>query len=112
MILEKENILAEGREFRFKTAPIDPNDPFRGKFITLNFAANSIEVENDSDYHSDETVFVSIANNDSGFAQIVSISKERPVDDSDYVEARVRYVSGETEPRVYIQYPFTTILHG
>ncbi|MBD3630845.1 GDYXXLXY domain-containing protein [Cyclobacterium sp.] len=35
MILDREDILHKGKEYKFKTQPIDPNDPFRGKFIAL-----------------------------------------------------------------------------
>ena len=31
MILDREDILDMGKEYKFKTEPIDPNDPFRGK---------------------------------------------------------------------------------
>lgn len=30
MILDREDILDTGKEYKFKTEPIDPNDPFRG----------------------------------------------------------------------------------
>ena len=36
MILDREDILKNGEEFKFLTQPIDPSDPFRGKYITLN----------------------------------------------------------------------------
>jgi len=106
MIFEKEKILAQGKEFKFKTAPVDPNDPFRGKFITLDFDANSLEIANDSDYNANETVFVILASNDNGFASIASISKKRPEGDADYVKARVQYVSRVNERKVYVEYPF------
>jgi uncharacterized membrane-anchored protein len=40
MITESEDILSEGTPYKFRTAPIDPNDPFRGKYITLSFKEN------------------------------------------------------------------------
>src|SRR6185295_10108312 len=107
MIFEKEKILAQGKEFKFKTAPVDPSDPFRGKFITLSFEANWLEIGNDSDYYANEPVFVTLTSDDNGFARIASISKEPPGDDPDYVKALVQYVSRVNENKVYIEYPFT-----
>jgi uncharacterized membrane-anchored protein len=37
MIYDQEQVLREGKTYHFKTAPIDPSDPFRGKYITLSF---------------------------------------------------------------------------
>ncbi len=40
MILNRENVLANGTDFKFRTAPIDPNDPFRGKYVNLQYENN------------------------------------------------------------------------
>ena len=50
MIWSREKVLNEGKIYKFKTAPIDPNDPFRGKYISLNFEQNAIEVNNADDW--------------------------------------------------------------
>ena len=39
MIYDHEAILNKGKVFKFKTAPVDPSDPIRGKYITLQFEA-------------------------------------------------------------------------
>ena len=33
MILNQETILKTGKPYRFKTQPVDPSDPFKGKYI-------------------------------------------------------------------------------
>ena len=40
MIWQEEGTIQEGTEFHFKVAPVDPNDPFRGKYISLAFEAD------------------------------------------------------------------------
>lgn len=45
IILNKEDILKTGTAFKFKTAPIDPTDPFRGEYIILNFDENEFKIE-------------------------------------------------------------------
>ncbi|MBL0128764.1 MAG: GDYXXLXY domain-containing protein [Flavobacteriales bacterium] len=41
MIVQHERVLHEGEVFKFRTAPIDPRDPFRGEYVILNFDASS-----------------------------------------------------------------------
>ena len=40
MILGRENTIKAGKEFQFRVAPIDPNDPLRGKYIRLDYEDN------------------------------------------------------------------------
>ncbi len=37
-IMNYEKILKEGESFYFKVLPLDPYDPFRGRYVTLRFA--------------------------------------------------------------------------
>jgi uncharacterized membrane-anchored protein len=37
MIWKQERTLAYGQRFKFRTAPVDPYDAFRGKYVALNF---------------------------------------------------------------------------
>ena len=37
MIFRSERVLSGGQAFKFKTAPVDPVDAFRGRYIALNF---------------------------------------------------------------------------
>ena len=45
MIFQKERVITQGTAYKFRTAPIDPNDPFRGKYITLSFNETGVKVE-------------------------------------------------------------------
>ncbi|WP_457616425.1 GDYXXLXY domain-containing protein [Lutibacter sp.] len=105
MILRKEKVLDEGVHFKFKTAPIDPSDPFRGKYVKLSFEANTIIV-NDKNWTRNEAVYVLIDADSLGYAKIVSVSKELPKNTSNYIKAKVSYVSFKSPYRLTIQYPF------
>lgn len=39
IILGQERVLKHGEVFLFKTAPVDPRDPFRGEYVRLDFEA-------------------------------------------------------------------------
>ncbi|MBK7384951.1 MAG: GDYXXLXY domain-containing protein [Flavobacteriales bacterium] len=40
MIFDHQRVLHDGEVFKFRTAPIDPRDPFRGEYVILNFEAS------------------------------------------------------------------------
>jgi uncharacterized membrane-anchored protein len=106
MIINKETVLNTGKEFKFRTAPIDPNDPLRGKYITLVFKENTFDVHRDSNWASNESVFVILTTDEQGFAKIKSVSKEKPTDDQDFIKGKVTYVSYNGNHRLFIEYPF------
>ena len=105
MIWEKERVLELGKEFKFMTAPIDPSDPFRGKYIVLQYEENSIEVETDT-WTEGESIYVILKTDVNGFAGIDSVSKEKPEALTDFVLAKVGYVSGKDIKTVNVIFPF------
>ncbi len=107
MISNKEAVLAGGKEFKFKTAPIDPNDPFRGKYIMLAFEENSAKVTSAEDWNQGDLIYVLLTEDDKGFVKIISVSKEKPIYDEDYVSASIGYIINDSLSMVTIEYPFT-----
>ena len=103
IILDRAIVLSSGKEFKFRTAPIDPTDPFRGKYITLNFNENTIEIQNTGNWTRGEAVFVLLETDNNGFAKIRSASKAKPLDTRDFLKAKVNYVDGS---KLSIEYPF------
>ncbi len=108
MIFEREDILSNGKEFRFRVAPVDPNDPFRGKYITLNYLSNSFEIQSKDDWIMDmnATVYVVLTEDPDGFAQIKSVSKEKPAGNQDFVTAKVDNLVFNDTWEIVIEYPF------
>lgn len=104
MILDKENILSLGVPYKFRTRPIDPYDPFRGRYITLDFTASQFDIANDSSWRAGDVVYVHLGKDAEGFARIKDISRQPPADGNvDYVKGQIRYVYDE---HVAIEYPF------
>ena len=106
MIWDREEILETGIDYKFKTAPVDPNDPFRGKYFTLNFDENIVKVQKEEDWVNGETIHVLLKKDNDGFAKITSVSRDVPTEDQEYVKARVGYVTTENPSRLFIDYPF------
>ena len=90
MIVEREAILQEGKVYKFKSRPIDPYDPFRGKYITLSFE-NRVRVDTALSWEKGEEVYASIEEDEDGWAYIKSLSKDIPQDNSDYFITRIRH---------------------
>ena len=80
MIQGKEKILREGERFRFKTQPIDPADPFQGRYVRLNFEENFIPSpeERKSELHYKEPLYALIEVDQDGFAHFTGWSKHTP----------------------------------
>ena len=106
MIWEREEVLDKGTEYKFKTAPIDPNDPFRGKYITLNYDENTVEIESEKDWRRGDKIYIHLTMDSDGYARIASASKEKPPDNKDHIRAKVNYVWGNGSNRLTIDYPF------
>jgi uncharacterized membrane-anchored protein len=106
MILHKENVLKTGTEYKFKTAPIDPIDPFRGKYIILTYKETTVDIPNGQDWMEGETIYVSFMTDDNGFAKIKSISKKKPTDNHVFLKTKVSFVSGNSFNKLTIDYPF------
>ena len=111
MILDKEKVLDKGTYFKFITAPVDPTDPFRGKYITLSFKENTVVVSDNSEWVKGETAFALLENDTAGFAKIKSLSKTPPIqEDVPFVKVSIRYVSAQNDDEgtktVRIKYPF------
>ena len=106
MIWDKENILKSGKEFKFKTAPVDPTDPFRGKYIALNYKENTYFSDTPSTWKEGDNIYVTLKTNAEEFAVIERVSKDKPADDSDFVKATVQSISGLQSNKMTIAYPF------
>jgi uncharacterized membrane-anchored protein len=106
MIFDKEDTLETGIDYKFITAPIDPTDPFRGKYIILGYKDNVTIIDNEKDWVSGEIVYVFLKNDQNGFAKIKSVSKEKPTDSQDFLKAKLSAVSNDGTNKLTIYFPF------
>ncbi len=105
MILNQENILETGIIYKFKTQPIDPSDPFRGKYITLNYEARSFKTK-DSVWERNETIYVYLKKDSLGYAAVDQVSKViLEYDDKNYIQAKAKWYRNYTD-ELQIEFPF------
>ena len=106
MISHNEDIIANGQEFKFKTQPIDPTDPLRGKYIVLDFEENPIWISENQKFVRGETIYLGLRNDEAGFAKVISTSKTKPNGQLPFLKAEVQYHAGGNSGELFITYPF------
>lgn len=106
MVWDREDVLETGSEYKFKTAPFDPKDPFRGKYIALSFRENTVRIKNPENWTRGETIYVFLTTDKDGFAKIRSVSKVKPTTKEDMIEAKVGFVLQNGSDKLTIDYPF------
>jgi len=89
LIQRKEKILREGERIRLQTRPIDPADPFQGRYVRLGYEHNYIAwPEADKpDIGYKAKIFAVIEPGEDGFARFTGWSLEKPADGL-YLETR------------------------
>jgi uncharacterized membrane-anchored protein len=105
MIYDSERVIDEGVLYKFKTRPIDPSDPFRGKYITLNFDATSLTLPDSANWQGGEEVFVTFTIDSAGFATPSGIYREEP-DTESYLKTTVNYFNTYNHYEVFFNLPF------
>ncbi|MGL5514593.1 MAG: GDYXXLXY domain-containing protein, partial [Sporomusa sp.] len=90
-----ENILQTGRQFYWQTAPIDPYDAFKGRYVALRFKENTAPILDNTDIASDRMVYAVIAENDAGQAYISGVTANRPTQGA-YVKVKAYRTVNDT----------------
>jgi uncharacterized membrane-anchored protein len=88
LIWKREQTLRHGSVWKLRTAPVDPVDAFRGRYVALQFEVEgqTISPPPNASYH--QTVFVTLRQNPEGFAEIDQVNLSRPAGD-DFIEAQL-----------------------
>jgi GDYXXLXY motif protein len=112
MIVARERTLREGTAWRFRTAPVDPADAFRGNYLALRFDAESAPVPPGFTVERGERVIVPLLRDAEGFAQLGPVRREPPAG-GDWLRLRVGWVEKDapatgtsTSTRAHVELPF------
>ena len=104
MIRKRQQTLEHGTRVRFRTAPVDPYDAFRGRYVALAMADSAVTTNRPEQYPVGRRIFVLLETDAQGFARPTAIARRRPGDEL-YVEARVA-LAPRAHRQVPIAYPF------
>jgi uncharacterized membrane-anchored protein len=87
-IWKYEDALRTGRPYKFLTAPVDPYDAFRGKYVALNYAYTWTTLREGHTISPRGSAYITLRQNENGFARFGDLTVEPPPS-GDYV--RVEY---------------------
>lgn len=104
MIFSRENIIKTGTAYKFKTQPVDPSDPYRGKYINLNYEQNSF-ITADTMWERKDKVYVYLETDSLGFAKVNAVSKIPLNLDKDYFVAEVSWYN-KKDQKLNFNLPF------
>lgn len=104
MIFQKNKTVESGTLYKFRVKPVDPADPFIGRYVDLSFDQDTVPVDDDKFYRNGSIIYVELARSIDSFAVIKGISLEPYDAQTDYVQAKVAYAY---DNKVHIQYPFS-----
>jgi GDYXXLXY protein len=85
MIARYELTLSRGTLFKVRTAPVDPVDAFRGRYVRFRLALDPVDLDRS---FIGQKVWVALEEGPDGFAKVGTVSATRPAHAS-YVEAQV-----------------------
>lgn len=111
MIYDRERVLKNGTRFSFKTRPIDPADPFQGRFVRLQLKEDQCNIPEDrrDDFRRKQKIYATIGIDEDGYAYFMEAQKEVPAA-AHFLKTRTRGgVSKRNEEEQYnvrIQIPF------
>jgi len=88
LIWKREHTLRLGSVWKFRTAPVDPVDVFRGRYVALQFEVETQQIAPPANASSGDTVFITLKVNAEGFAEIDQVLSSKPVGD-DFMAAEL-----------------------
>lgn len=93
LVVQHEMTVSGGTLWKFQAAPVDPSDPFRGRYVRLGFTA-----ERDATPFADSgmiyikydtRMYAELETGADGFARLVRLQQERPAS-GEYLDVFVR----------------------
>ena len=101
-IWQYEIRLKSGTRYKFKTAPVDPFDALRGRYVILSFPNTKVRSKSGVKWAEGDRAYVTLKRDKEGFVRYGALSKEAPVV-GDYLQVSVHRQVGRD---VYFDLPF------
>ena len=104
-IARYERTLGEGVVYRFESAPMDPEDPFRGRYVRLSFVAEETALPMPESQRRSRKVYAVLGADDRGFAVFTELLEEAPAQgDYLYVDAWPARVENDVVARLTLPF--------
>ena len=103
-IYQREMVLRHGEFFYFEAAPVDPYDPFSGKYVALGFKNNQVEVENPDKWKYQQKGFVPVQKDANGVVILGKMAAMKPMA-GEFIPVKFTYYQPELKKAV-VEFPF------
>lgn len=97
-----ENILQTGETFYWQTAPVDPYDTFKGRYMDLRFQQAAVPRPDHTDWYYGQTAYASIDRDSQNHAYISDISRSVPPHTA-YLQVKISYMQNDI---IHVELPF------
>ncbi|QJW45624.1 GDYXXLXY domain-containing protein [bacterium BFN5] len=97
-----ENILLTGQTFYWQTAPVDPYDAFKGRYIDLRFKEMSAPSLDSTEFNYGQTAYALLGVNQEGQAYIRGIAHLQPAE-TPFIRVKINYIQ---DNQVHVELPF------
>jgi len=104
-IVTHEMARGKGTAYKFRVRPIDPYDPFRGRYVTLGFVDDTAGITGGK--IKGNNAFVTLMVTGDGYAMPAAVTENIPAS-GDYIAVKTGIVYGRKD-RVRIIYPFNKL---
>jgi len=101
MIARREFALKRGSVCRFRTAPVDPYDAFRGKFVALDFDCVRGGVLTDTRFEANQRVYLRVGTDTNGLCVIERVA-DKPDASALWLKAKVQYCLEDYKERAVV----------
>ncbi len=101
MVWRWESVLQNGEKYYWETAPVDPYDAMKGRYIDLRFKETQGTIENGVRFSYGQTAYAVIAKDQDGKARITKIVDRLP--QGPYIKVKISYITGN---KATIKLPF------
>lgn len=103
MISGYESVLSEGELHRFQPRPIDPYNPFKGRYVFLQYENPQLPYENGLEvFEYGTSAFISLGKDSTGLSVPQEIFPRAP-ENGNYLRVEINYI---TDKEVGFSYPF------
>lgn len=92
-IVDREITLARGESFRFRTTVVDPYDAFRGRYVRVAIADDTVQVEDATLFERPSTAYAAIVLDENGYARFDAVTLEPP-ESGPYMKVRTSGAGG------------------
>lgn len=102
LVQRAQATLEQGTPYRFRTAPVDPADPFRGRYVALDFEAAQIAVPAGLRFEPDARLWAPIFVGEDGYARLGVPQAQPP--EGDRVAVRVLWHDEQNGLRIALPF--------